>query len=221
MKKNTSYFLLCIILLYPSVTLSQDKSELARVKKVNGIEVYVMSDPLRDYSVVFDLGGLLDVKSNIKAKSLLTGGLVTENISDKLNQLINRANEKASKNSHDIDAVIYSNAKTAVAISFSDEPNSETKGIARISKINGTRIFAFCEPLLDYDVINEKKGKAQKGTSIVTAGIVNSSVEEDLTKLANKLTKDAQKKDHRLDGIIYSSGKSAVGIKWVNRPVGN
>lgn len=194
----------------------ENKKDLARVKKMNGTEVYVMSEPLREYEVVFDLGGILDVKSNIKAKSLLTGGLVTEHISEKLNQLVNRANEKAAKNVQKIDAVIYTNAKTAVAIRFTDEPSQDTKAIARVNKINGTRVFAIAEPMLDYDVINEKKGKAQKGTSIVTAGVVNSSAEEDLIKLADKLTSDARKKGHRLDGIIYSSGKSAIGIKMFN-----
>lgn len=197
-----------------SATMAQaDQSDLARVKKMNGIEVYVMAEPLIDYEVAFDLGGLTDLKSNIKAKSLLTGGLVTENVSDKLNQLVNRANEKASKNHHEIDAVIYSNAKTAVAVRFTTEGTPETQGISRVSKLKGKRVFVYSEPLLDYDVINEKKGKAQKGTSLVTAGLVNSSIEEDIQKLVDKLTKDATKKGHRIDGIIYSSGKSGIGIK--------
>lgn len=213
-KKITLFGLILSSLLSANKVLAQeDKSDLARVKKMNGTEVYVMAEPLMDYQVVFDLGGILDIKSNIKAKSLLTAGLVTENVSDKLNQLVNRANEKAIKNGHKIDAVIYSNAKTAVAVRFTEEGTTETQSISRVSKINGKRVFVYSEPLLDYDVLNEKKGKAQKGTSIITAGLVNSSIEEDIQKLVEKLSKDAMKKGHRIDGIIYSTGKSGIGIK--------
>lgn len=194
-------------------TYSQNEG-LARVRKINGIEAYFMSEPLRDYDVLFDVGGLLDFKSNFKAKSLLTGGFATENVSEKANQLCNRIVEKATKDGHDVDAIIYSSAKTAVAIKFNDEPTQNNKGIARVNKINNVEVYVLSEPLRKHVVVSEGKAKSGKGKSIMTAGLVNSTIEEDINKLVDKTVSQARRKRKQIDGVIYSSGKEGIGIKF-------
>ena len=211
--KKTLFFILVLCLSFV-VYGQEDKTGLGRAKKLNGIEVYFMSEPLREYKVIFEVGGLLDVKSNAQVKSVATGGIATETISEKANKLATRIIEKATTDGHEVDALIYNSAKTAIAVKFTDEPTEDTKGIARVNKIKNVQIYILCEPLLKYEIINESKAKSKKGRSMMTLGLVNSSIEEDINKLVDRVIDDAKKKRHQIDAVIYSTGKNGNGIKF-------
>jgi len=168
-----------IFILFCSITLLNAQTEdktLARVKKVNGVEAYVMCEPLRDYDVI------VDVNTGVKAESVLTGGIVNKSISGRISQFINRA----AKENANIDAVVYASGKRIVGIKFKDEGTVETKGIGRVSKMKGMPVFVMCEPLIEYTVL-KSKGGGIKWKSAMTGGIVNNSIEEDVEKIVNKL----------------------------------
>ncbi|MDP3358107.1 MAG: hypothetical protein Q8S41_02045 [Lutibacter sp.] len=174
-------------------------NDLARVNKVNGVEVYVMSEPLRDYETVSDVG------TGLKAESLLTGGIINKSISERISQFVH----KAKKENEDIDAVIYSNGKRVIGIKFKTEGTMENIGIARVTKIKGFNTFVMCEPLNDYKVL-ETKGGGVKWKSAITGGVVNNSIEDDVRKVVDKLdnVKEA-------DAFIFDGSKegSAIGFK--------
>ncbi len=189
---------------------TESKIGLAKVSKMDGVEVYFMSEPLRKYSVVVESGGLL---GNASVKSLATGGMMTPTASDKANQLVKNAVKNATKDGKQIDAVIYSNAKSAVGVKFTEDANENNDGIGKVKKIAGVDVYAFSEPLAPYEMISEGKAKAHGG-SFATGGILNSSIEDDLTKLVEKAKDDAGRQVGQLSAVIYNSGKTGIGIKY-------
>lgn len=183
-----------------TVTLhAQDNSDLARVKKVNGVECYIMNEPLREYEVV------VDVHTGLKAESLLTGGLVNKSISGRVEQFINRA----KKENRVFDAIVYTSGKRIVGVKFKDEATEANKGMARASKMEGKPVFVMCEPLRPYEVL-KSKGGGIKWKSLVTAGIANNSIEDDVAKIVDKLDKVKG-----LDAFYFDGTKEgeAIGFK--------
>lgn len=199
---------MCFLLLVASFSAiaQDDQKGLARVQKIQGVECYFMSEPLRPYEVVLDKG------TGFKATSLLTGGLVNEGISAKASQFVKRIIKEAQNNNVDIDAVIYTNGKRAVGVRFTDEPTEENNGIARVHKIEGVEIYVLAEPLRNYRVISNKGG-GMKMKSLVTAGVVNNSIETDITKMVRKLQKSTRKVGG-IDAIVYGAGKKASGAQF-------
>ena len=190
--------------------VNYSKIGLAKVNKMNGIEVYFMSEPLRKYKVIVASDGIL---GNASVKSLATAGLMTPTPSDKANQLVRNAQKKAIKGGEEIDAVIYSSAKSAVGIKFTDAPNDNTDGIGRVKKINGVDVYAFAEPLVSYEQLSENKAKV-RGGAFLTGGILNSSIEDDLSKLVDRAKEESGSKVNELNAVIYSSGKTGIGIRY-------
>ena len=165
-----------IFILTFSVQSQSKEKDLARVKRVNGVEVYIMNEPLRDYETV------VDVNTGLKAESLLTGGLINKSIAGRVEQFINRI----KKENPNIDAVVYTTGKRIIGIKFKTDGTIEDKGIARVSKMKGLPVFIMCEPLTEYNTLNSKGGGI-KWKSAFTAGIINNSIEEDVSKIVKKL----------------------------------
>jgi ribosomal protein L25 (general stress protein Ctc) len=198
MKKQFAFLLIAFFSIH--IAFAQKKG-LAKVNKIQGIEAYFMSEPLRSYEVVFDVG------TGIKMTSVVTAGVVNESVADKASQFVNRAYKEAKSENKKIDAVVYSGGKKVVAVKFTEEATEKTKGIGQVKKIDGIEIYLLAEPLLEYEVITEKKG-GLKVKSYVTGGLVNNSIEEDIKQFVKKM--DAKE----VDALIYSAGKSAVGVKF-------
>lgn len=197
MKKLST--LLVLSLLFTFGFKNKDEEGLARVNKVQGIEVYVLSEPVRDYEVISDVG------TGLSTTSAVTGGLVNESIADKISNFVRKAMKQNSR----IDGVIYSSGKRIVGIRFTDQPKADTKGIARVKKINGMDAFVLAEPLQDYEVLTSKSGGI-KWKSAITGGLINNSIEEDLERMAKKVGGTGT----AVDGLIYSSGKTASGFRY-------
>lgn len=182
--------------LFAQTSSSPDKM-LARVRKVNGVEAYILCEPLRDYNVLVDAG------SGLKAESLVTGGLVNKSISDRVEQFV----RKVTKENGRIDAVIYSTGKRIIGVSFKDDATPDTKGIGRVSKVGGYPVYVLNEPLANYNVVSSKGGGI-KWKSVLTAGVVNNSIEDDVEAMVKKVeTRSA-------DGILFDGGKSASAIMF-------
>ena len=100
--------LLAIIISSSTVYSQGNDLDLARVKKINGVEAYIMCEPLREYDVV------VDVNTGAKAESILTGGLINKSIAGRVEQFINRA----KKENENFDAIVYTSGKRIVGVKF-------------------------------------------------------------------------------------------------------
>ncbi|WP_205504505.1 hypothetical protein [Rufibacter psychrotolerans] len=195
MKKLLS--VIAFICLAVTVSKAQNKNELAKVRKINGVEAYILCEPLREYEVVVDAG------TGLKAESLLTGGLVNKTISDRVEQFI----RKVTKENARVDAVIYSAGKRIVGVQFTDEGTPQTKGYGKVSKVMGYPVYVMNEPTLDYTPLGSKAGGI-KVKSLITGGLVNNSIEEDVQQMVKKVQSRAA------DAIVFEGGRDATAIQF-------
>jgi ribosomal protein L25 (general stress protein Ctc) len=196
---------LLLALIFATNFYAQDQKNLAKVQKINGIEVYVLSEPLRDYDVVF--GG----DNKIQWTSFLTAGLVNESIENKLSKFVKAVQEKSEEDGTEFDAVVYTDGKNVSAIKFTEEKTEENDRMAEVQKMDGIPLFIMSEPALSYTV-EVDKGGGIKWKSLVTAGLMNNSIEQDIEKYVKKL--DGKFKRGKIDAIMYANGKEADGIKF-------
>jgi len=176
---------------------AQKSDNLAKVRKINGVEAYILCEPLREYEVVVDAG------TGIKAESLLTGGIVNKSISGRVEQFIRKVTKENAK----VDAVIYSTGKRIVGVVWTDKGSKSTNGIGKVSKVMGYPVYVMNEPLKDYDMLTSKGGGV-KWKSLLTAGVVNNSIEEDVEVMVKKLQSRAA------DAMLFEGGKEAMAIKF-------
>ncbi|AOW21689.1 hypothetical protein LPB138_13805 [Urechidicola croceus] len=178
----------------------------AKVHSINGVEVYILAEPVREYETVNT------AKNGVKILSGFTGGLINESISTKVSKFIKRLLEDAHESGVEFDAIMYTSGKTMTAIKFTDVSTPETKGIATIHRVDGVPFYVMSEPLnTDYRVA-DKLGKGIKWKSLVTGGLLNNSIEEDLLKFAKQV--DGKYKRGKIDAVVYSNGKKAIAIKF-------
>lgn len=195
MKKILALCLLASTVLSAYAPQKEDQT-LARVRKVNGVEAYVLCEPVRAYEVIVDAG------SGLKAESLLTGGLINKSIAGRVEQFVRNIMKQNAR----IDAVVYTAGKRITGIKFTDD-DTKNAGIGRVNRVMGYHTFVMNEPLADYDVINSKGGGI-KWKSLVTAGVVNNSIEEDVQAMVKKLQNRAA------DGMLFDGGKEGMAIKF-------
>lgn len=191
------YLTLTALILCVTTFAQNDDDMLARVRKINGVEAYILCEPVRDYDVLVDAG------TGLKAESVLTGGLINKSISDRVEQFI----RKVTKENGKVDAVVYSAGKRIIGIAFKDNATTKTKGLARVSKVGGYPVFVMNEPVSDYTVVNSKGGGI-KWKSLLTAGLVNNSIEDDVEAMVKKMQSRAA------DAVLFDGGKSASGIMF-------
>jgi len=205
-KKSVSVFLFFVCLQAVGWAQSDTKS-LARVSKMQGVEVYAMCEPVREYEVLFDMN------TGAKAASVFTGGVVNEGISDKLGQFVKRVMKEAEKKNQQVDAIVYSNGKNVVAVKFKAVSTTENKGMAKVAKLNGYEVYVMNEPLRDYETAVDVS-TGVKAKSYITGGLVNNSVEEDMGQYVKRADKEAKETNKTIDAVVYSGGKRAIGIKF-------
>lgn len=190
-------FAACLLLCTVLTSFAQDDKSLARVRKVNGVEAYILCEPLRPYEVVVDAG------TGLKAESLLTGGLINKSISGKVEQFVRNIMKRNGK----IDAVIYSTGKRMVGIVFKDNADKSTSGLGRVSKVMGYPVFVMSEPVTDYNVASNRNGGI-KWKSLVTGGLVNNSIEEDVEALVKKM------QNRSADAMLFDGSKDGMTIMF-------
>ena len=193
-----SIYLTFTVVILSLTTFAQSSEEsLARVRKINGVEAYILCEPLRDYTVLVDAG------TGLKAESMLTGGLINKSISDRVEQFI----RKVTKENGKVDAVIYSAGKRIIGVTFTDKGTDKSKGIARVSKVGGFPVFVMNEPLASYTVVGSKSGGV-KWKSLLTGGLVNNSIEDDVQVMVKKLQNRAA------DAMVFDGGKDGSAIMF-------
>lgn len=201
------FIVLFVFAIHQAAFSQKSTKGMARVSKMQGIEVYALCEPVREYEEAFD------VITGAKAASLLTGGLINEGVSEKLSQFVSRAKKEADKRDLKIDAIIYSDGKKVIAVKFKGTATEANKGIAKVSKLEGTEVYVMNEPLRDYEsTVDVTTGV--KAKSYVTGGIVNNSIEEDMAQYVRRALKEAEETDKKVDAVVYSGGKRAIGVTF-------
>ena len=175
------------------------------MRKVNGIEAYILSEPLREYKVVMG-----KEKSN-QWGSFLTDGLINSSIESRVSKYIKGVQEKSEEEGIEFDAVIYTDGKNISAIKFTEEKTDENERMAKVQKMDGIPLFILNEPVLDYSV-EVDRGGGIKWKSLVTGGLMNNSIDEDIEQFVK--ASDRKFKKDKIDAIMYVDGKQADGIKF-------
>jgi molybdopterin converting factor small subunit len=199
MKKS---IVIIAFLFVSTIGFSQIKS---KVFKVNGIEVYLLAEPVREYESLKGGG------KGIQWGSAVTGGIINESIATRVSKYIKKLQKSFEKEGLKFDAIIYSNGKQMTAIKFTDEKTSENDRVAVIQRVEGIPFFVMSEPLKEYSFV-ETIGGGIKWKSAITGGLMNNSIEQDLMKFAKKMSKKFKKK--QISAIIYERGKKANAIKF-------
>jgi ribosomal protein L25 (general stress protein Ctc) len=202
MKTKITLFLLAVLF---TLNIFSQQKNLAEVYVVNGVEAYILNEPVRSYEIVYGKGGGLNFGS------YLTGGLINPSVSSKVGKFIKGVVKKSEKEGKKIDAIIYTSGKNVTAIKFTDDPTPENRRKAKVHRLNGIPAYVMCDPINDFKVV-ATKGGGVKWKSAMTGGILNNSIEEDLSKFAKKFKKMYKK--GQIDAIYYTSGKSCDGIKF-------
>lgn len=197
--------LLLLLTVLISTNFYAQQKNLAKVSKVNGIEAYILSEPLRDYEVV--MGG----DNKIQWGSFVTGGILNESIETRVSKFVKALQEKSEEDGIKFDAVVYTDGKNVSAIKFTEEKTDENERMAEVQKMDGIPLYILSEPLLDYTVEYDKGGGI-KWKSLMTAGLMNNSIEQDVEQFVKAL--DGKFKRKKIDAIMYADGKQADGIKF-------
>ena len=195
--------LIVAILLFTAINITAQDQRLAKVKKLKGIELYILSEPLRTYEVVADKHqrkGIYQKDANGKMP-----------ISSKVEMFVKKTLKDAKKNKYDFDAILYTNGKRAFAIRFTDQPTKETKGIGKVRLMNGMPVFIMAEPITDYSIITEKRQRGNFAAHM-SMGIHKRPIEKDVDRFTDRLK--SKLKDGEVDALYYSYGKVSNGIKF-------
>lgn len=85
---------------------------MARVQKIEGLEIYILSEPVNEYEV------MNSKKGGLKMKSALTGGLVNNSIEDDVAQFVKKLVKDAEKVDQKLEGIVYGAGKSAAGIKF-------------------------------------------------------------------------------------------------------
>lgn len=198
-------FILLVVLLVVQFSFSQPKEHFSKVYTVNGIDAYIMAEPTRSYEIV------LGKDKPINLLSLLTGGLINNNIKTKVAALVDGLLKKAEEEGVQIDAIIYTSGKSITGIKYTDEKTKENDRVATVQKMSGIPIYIMSDPFEEYKIVDEEGGGI-KWKSLATAGLINNSIEEDISKYVGKF--ENKFRNGKIDAIVYNGGKDAMGVKF-------
>ncbi len=188
------------------VTFNSAAQYKSKVNKVNGVEVYILAEPVREYEVVNNTG------KGIQWGSFITSGLINESISTKISKYLRKLLKSFKKENIEFDAIIYSSGKNMTAIKFTEEKTPENDRIAEVTKLDNIPFFVLSEPIKKYNIV-KNIGGGIKWKSYLTSGLMNNSIEQDLMKFSRKSRRKFRK--GKIDAIVYSNGKRATSIKFL------
>lgn len=85
----------------------------------------------------------------------------------------------------------------------------KNKNPARVQRLDGVEVYILSEPLREYETVTSVT-TGIKAEPILTGGLVNNSIEDDMAGYIRKLRTSGM----ALEGIIYSGGKSSISFKY-------
>jgi regulator of extracellular matrix RemA (YlzA/DUF370 family) len=121
--------------------------------------------------------------------------------------------QEGKKRNQTVDAILYTSGKKAIAVKFTDTATVESKGLARVNKIEGVEVYVMSEPLTDYSITVDVS-TGLKAKSYMTGGLVNNSVEEDVAQYVRRALAEAKDTKQIIDAVVYSGGKRSIGVTF-------
>ena len=190
---------LIAIITFCEFTFSQlDNKLMCRVNKIQGKEVYVMCEPVREYDVVD--------KVNSTVAQLLG---VAPTLSNMVNTLVDKAVNKEQKGKvKPFDAIVTTDGNNAILIKFRDE-NTDKKCIATASKIQGKEVYILSEPLRDYSSVDKVNSAFAQIIGIDPT--IDNMVKTMVDKAVNK---EVDGKVGKFDAVLTSDGDVAILVKF-------
>jgi len=174
--------LVLLTLAFTSQKQSNDKS-LAQVNKTNNKYIFFYSEPVAEYEIAFTFVNTIENINSLSPQEMF-------------NESIKNANIESANHSKFYDAIIIGNSDRDMAISFKTKGKDDS--IAKVKKIEGILIFAECEPITLYEIV-EKHNVSGMGSH---------------EKKINKLIKRSESSKKPFDAIIYGSSKNDLSIKF-------
>ncbi len=178
---------------------SLEKRAMARVQKMEGIEIYIMSEPLRDYDIVEEYAF-----PRIKKRGR-TNQEIAEEHKNALNVAAQKAAQKTSTHLQTVDAIIYTGGDHATMIRFKDRALS-SKGLARVYKISGREMYVMCDPMLEYEIAFDMTHAVDYDENI--------AVSENLGNLMKEAIIRSKESFVPFDALIYTGGNNAVAVRF-------
>lgn len=114
MKKTAFIFVLFIASLQALAQDQTNQKGLARTYKRQGIEIYILSEPLRDYEVT----GKVSNEDFTDWANAISGEETKRTLTESIDVLITNANRKAKKGKFSFDAIITEDGSTGTCIKF-------------------------------------------------------------------------------------------------------
>ena len=120
--KNLAVIVFLIFPVFMSYGQSEDQGK-AIVKRRQGIEVYILSEPVRPYEITGTVSS--DDASSILSEIAEENNC--RNVVEQIDVLINNALRKQKKGKFEFDAIITENGSKGTCIKFTDTPETELK----------------------------------------------------------------------------------------------
>jgi hypothetical protein len=182
-------------------TISFSQMNAAKVQKIDGIEVYILNEPMRRYKIITEKA------SYVQPITILSKGRKDESIEEKVSSLVRKIKRTSQHQNLSLDAVMYTHGRGAFGIHFTDTTDGDKAGLAIVQKINNVQVYILAEPVAAFSVEGSRKSLF-KLKSVSTYGLINNTIEEDVARFVSRLAKK-----YSIDGLIYNTGKSAIGIR--------
>lgn len=213
---NKNFLLLLVFSFLCLNCWAQKEDELGKVATRLGYEMYILSEPIREYEELFTVNiTSYEINAPETGKVKITRKLAKKrwSIAQKVSLMAEFVKAKDKDNA--ADAIIYSAGQTASAIKFTSDVSSEITGKGKVRTELGVALFVLCEPddkiktKSKWSTMEFNNKKIKLLESLFTA---QSSIEEDVYKIYNKLTEDERQKKWP-DGIIFSASGKVLGFK--------
>ena len=111
-----SFILVCIFLFAQDQHTASDNKGLARTYKRKGVEIYILSEPIRDYTVT----GTVSDEDAESIINIFAGKETKRTLVESIDVLISNANRKAGKKKFEFDAIITEDGSTGTCIKFKE-----------------------------------------------------------------------------------------------------
>ncbi|HAA01200.1 MAG TPA: hypothetical protein PK637_04990 [Flavobacteriales bacterium] len=198
--KRVLFFSAVVLLLCSSFSWFQSRD--AVVESKSGLGVFIMCEPVQAYDKLF-------VVKTAHKSSKYVGGLpvgVVLGIDDPIDRLVQRALRKGRKKN--IDAIITSDARMAVAIKFRGAPTVDERLRARPVSISGVDVYVKSKPQSSYLEVATISLKTENRLTV--PGIDT----DRLAKMIQTLIEQGKKAGYTFQGLITSDGVSATLISY-------
>lgn len=194
--KRVFLYSAAFVLLASSFVLFQTRDAIVESK--SGLGVFIMCEPVQAYDKIFVVKTTHETS---KYPGVIPVGVIT-GINDPVDRLVQRALRKGRKKN--IDAIITSDAKMAVAIKFRGTPTIDERLKARPANINGVDVYVKSRPATP---ITELARISLSTENRLTVPVIDS---DRLTNMLQNLIDQGKKAGHTFSGLITSDGVQAT-----------